>query len=102
MVGTQPNHFGFVQIRRHLIKTHLNQNYVLEIVDISDKIMYQMAKGEQTLLSLINATVSHEMRNPINSIHVQVVEMCSLNDQLSEMIDSLTPISLKKQKNRLK
>lgn len=63
-----------------MIKTTFNMNYVLEIVDISDKIMYQMAKGEQRLLSLINATVSHEMRNPINSIHVQVVEMCSLND----------------------
>jgi hypothetical protein len=30
--------------------------------------MYDIANGEKKLLSLINATVSHEMRNPINSM----------------------------------
>jgi len=27
-----------------------------------------MEKGDKKLMTLINATVSHEMRNPINSI----------------------------------
>ena len=31
--------------------------------------MYEIEKGEKKLLTLINATVSHEMRNPINSIY---------------------------------
>ena len=44
------------------------------MVDISQKIMYEMALGEKRLFSLINATVSHEMRNPINSIMSQVQE----------------------------
>jgi len=30
--------------------------------------LYNKAKGEKELLTLINATVSHEMRNPCNSI----------------------------------
>jgi len=30
--------------------------------------MCEVAIGEKNLLSLINATVSHEMRNPLNSI----------------------------------
>jgi signal transduction histidine kinase len=30
--------------------------------------MYDLANGEKKLLALINATVSHEMRNPINSM----------------------------------
>jgi len=30
--------------------------------------MYDMANGEKKLMALVNATVSHEMRNPINSI----------------------------------
>lgn len=48
-----------------------------------------MAVGERRLLSLINATVSHEMRNPINSIIMQVKEMDVLNSQLEEIILSL-------------
>jgi len=31
--------------------------------------MYDIADGEKKLLALINATVSHEMRNPTNSIY---------------------------------
>ena len=41
---------------------------VLQIIDISSQIKYDIANGEKKLLSLINATVSHEMRNPLNSI----------------------------------
>ena len=42
---------------------------VLQIIDISKDIMYSVAAGEKKLIELINATVSHEMRNPLNSIH---------------------------------
>ena len=44
---------------------------VLQIIDISQKILYEMAVGEKRLLTLINATVSHDMRNPTNSINTQ-------------------------------
>ena len=47
---------------------------VLKIVDISNEIMYDIANGEKKLLSLINATVSHDMRNPINAILSQNVK----------------------------
>ena len=30
--------------------------------------MYNVANGEKKLMALVNATVSHEMRNPINSL----------------------------------
>jgi signal transduction histidine kinase len=35
--------------------------------------MFNKATGEKKLLALINATVSHEMRNPINSINSQLI-----------------------------
>jgi len=44
---------------------------VLQIIDISDQIMCDVATAEKKLLVLINATVSHEMRNPTNSIYCQ-------------------------------
>ena len=44
---------------------------MMQIIDISKDIMYSIANGEKKLLALINATVSHEMRNPLNSITSQ-------------------------------
>ena len=41
---------------------------LLQIKDISAHILYDIASGEKKLLALINATVSHEMRNPLESI----------------------------------
>lgn len=41
---------------------------MLCFIDISQKILYDTSKAEGELLSLINSTISHEMRNPLNSI----------------------------------
>lgn len=87
--SSSQSRFGYVSIRRHVVKTHFSENIVLEIADISQKILYDKAMGERKLLSLINTTVSHEMRNPINSIHVQLIEMESLNCRLSDVVESL-------------
>ena len=42
--------------------------YMLQIIDVSDGIMYDQQKAENSFLALINACVSHELRNPLNSI----------------------------------
>ena len=47
---------------------------VLKIIDVSKDILYERANAEKRLLALINATVSHEMRNPINSINSQNIK----------------------------
>ena len=41
---------------------------MLCFIDISQKILYDTSKAEGEFLSLINSTISHEMRNPLNSI----------------------------------
>jgi signal transduction histidine kinase len=41
---------------------------LLQIIDVSAKIKYDIESGEKKFIALINATVSHEMRNPLNSI----------------------------------
>lgn len=67
--------FNYVQIRRQHINTFFAKKKVLQFIDISQKVMYDKAMAERKLMSIINATVSHEMRNPINSIRIQVHEM---------------------------
>lgn len=41
---------------------------MIQIIDVSDKIFYNEVKAEQEFLSLISATVSHELRNPLSSL----------------------------------
>ena len=60
--------FKYVQIHKKNIETQYSMHEVLVLSDVSPKILYEMAHGEKRLFSLINATVSHEMRNPTNSI----------------------------------
>ena len=55
-----------------MVETEFSKHEVLQVIDISQKIMYEMAQGEKRLFSLLNATVSHDMRNPTNSIQSQV------------------------------
>jgi len=46
------------------------ERFLLQIIDVSDKMLYNEVKAEQSFLTLINATVSHELRNPLNSLVV--------------------------------
>jgi signal transduction histidine kinase len=46
--------------------------------DISQKILYDTTKAEGELISLINSTISHEMRNPLNSI----INQCTIMESL--------------------
>ena len=64
-----------------------NQHEVMQLIDVSQKILYDKVLGEKRLSSLINATVSHEMRNPTNSILAQVQEQTILNNKLGAIIE---------------
>ena len=62
--------FKFIQIKKSYIKSHegAQERVMLCFIDISQKILYDSSKAEGEFLSLINSTISHEMRNPLNSI----------------------------------
>jgi signal transduction histidine kinase len=70
LVIDQRQNKQFFSIKKQL----LDQNKeMLQIIDISYELMCHRMNGEKKLLSLINATVSHEMRNPLNSIQSQIL-----------------------------
>ena len=52
-------------------------------------ILYERTKGEKKLLTVINATVSHEMRNPINSINTLNIKQEETNERLLVLIEKL-------------
>lgn len=62
--------FKFFTFKVSYIKdlTNKNDQLMLCFQDISSKILADTSKAEGELLSLINSTISHEMRNPLNSV----------------------------------
>ena len=61
--------FMFFQIKKGCtVKEEGEKEYLLQLVDISSKIFYDDIKAQDDFSSLINSTISHEMRNPLNSI----------------------------------
>jgi signal transduction histidine kinase len=60
--------FKFVQIKIKRIREKGKNLKLIQVIDVSHKILYDETKAEQHFLELINASVSHELRNPLNSM----------------------------------
>ena len=60
---------------------------MLQIIDVSARILYDKQKEENKLVSLINASLSHEVRNPLNSIIAQNIEKKRLYEDLKKTVD---------------
>ena len=60
----------FLKVNRIFSEDDQNQGakFLIQIIDMSDKMLYNEVKAEQSFLTLINATVSHELRNPLASL----------------------------------
>lgn len=78
--------YRYVQIKKVTINADLRKSEVIQIIDISSQMMYDKANAERRLMSQINAMVSHEMRNPANSIHCQNIRQQLLNERINELI----------------
>ena len=62
---------------------------LIQIIDVSDKMLYNEVRAEQEFLTLINATVSHELRNPLNSLIGQISSMQLFFESYETLIDTL-------------
>lgn len=64
---------------------------MLQIVDISDQIMYDQTQAQNDVLSLINVCISHELRNPLNSITAENIRKKSLLMKLQKSANVTSP-----------
>ena len=86
-----------------MLELDIKKFYVLKIIDVSKDILYERVKGEKRLLALINATVSHEMRNPINSLNSQNIKQDQINEKFKNILSQdFTKTTPKKVKKKLK
>ncbi len=67
---------------------------MLQVIDVTDSIRYDQSKEQNQMLSILNATVSHELRNPRNAITGQNVQKEGLYATLSAAIEGLRSGSL--------
>ena len=61
---------------------------MLQLNNVSKDILYDREKSHSDLLMLINATVSHKLRNPLNSLIAQNIEKTALYKELSKEIEN--------------
>ena len=62
---------------------------VFKILDISTNVYFDLSKGEKKILQLVNACVSHEMRNPLNAIVAQNLRLRNLASKLLFLMTNL-------------
>ena len=76
--------FRFVQIKASKIlqnetnadgETEQVKKILVQLIDVSDKMLYNEVKAEQQFVALINAAISHELRNPLNSIITEIMHI---------------------------
>lgn len=61
----------------------------MQFIDISAKIFYDDIKAQEEFMSLITSTISHEMRNPLNSIISECKVMAQHKKELQHLTDLL-------------
>jgi len=59
---------------------------MIQVIDVSARIYYQLKTAENKLLSMINACISHELRNPLNSIVAQNNLKSLIYEQMEKLL----------------
>lgn len=78
--------YTYFQIKKSkFISVQNTKRYTLQLIDISAKIFYDDAKAQEEYMSLTTSTISHEMRNPLNSI----LSQCKLQEQKLKQLKRL-------------
>ena len=64
----------YVQIKKKLIAQQPDAhifaapNTLVQIIDVSHEILYMDIKSQEHMFTMVNAMVSHELRNPLTSL----------------------------------
>jgi len=86
---TNGSEFRFVRVRKQIYQRKGATLCMIQIADISKSIMIDQITTEKQLYEVINTTVSHEMRNPINSIEFQGQNVQFLLEKVSLFLNAL-------------
>ena len=68
----------------------LKEEFLVQIIDMSHKMFFQEMKERETILQMINSTVSHELRNPICAISEHSKKMRTIVGMFLQIITEMT------------
>ena len=76
-----------LKIKEFKISEKSKKRTLIQIIDMSDKILYNEAKAEKNFATLMNGAVSHELRNPLSSLVAGIELMNSYLENLESLIE---------------
>ena len=79
---TRHHHFETTSFYMQFKLNTFQKKVIVQIININDSIIVNQMKIQNEQLAMINACVSHEMRNPLNSVIAINIEKKSLLAQL--------------------
>ena len=79
----------YISVRVSTLSLFENEFKVINLMDQTTSIMFDISKGEKKILQLINACVSHQLRNPINSIIATNLKLQQEANRLKELLSEL-------------
>ena len=82
--------YQFIQFRVKDYEKGDQKMKLLQIIDVTSYILYTEFKAKNQFTSLINACVSHELRNPLNSIISKNIEKSALYLQLQIKLQQMS------------
>mmetsp|Transcript_11652 Transcript_11652/g.17700 ORF Transcript_11652/g.17700 Transcript_11652/m.17700 type:complete len:170 (-) Transcript_11652:811-1320(-) len=72
---------------------------MIKIIDVSKEVLYDKSKELNERLTLIHATVSHELRNPLNVIMAESTSIKTIFETLSTRLSDVDTISSETKKS---
>ena len=60
--------YQYVQLKINSFELNQKLNMLIQIIDQTNLILFANLQEDNKFLGLVNATVSHELRNPLNAI----------------------------------
>jgi signal transduction histidine kinase len=61
---------------------------MIQIIDITGNILHDQQKRQNELLAMINSCVSHDLRNPLNSIRAMNIEKRYIYKLIDKMLQN--------------
>ena len=61
-------HFKINYVNLKPMSKSKKNKIILQIIDVSDRILNNEMKADKLVLTLINGAVSHELRNPLHAL----------------------------------
>jgi len=73
-----------------MVNPIFDDEVMVQFIDISQRILGQNLRMEREYMAVMNSTISHEMRNPLNSIYSQVDVQQRKVEEMMNILKSYT------------